>query len=240
MEHFSQFSGYDADCDTHDLKSRLKEFFVTEYLIRIEREELHTLYDSDVVFFFPGAEGGDELQDQDDIGDDDNDTDSEGDNHPKRSSRGSTAKIVIREEVSTTSDVGVFDLVSAVSQAAVNLYFRSSWEQSRTKQTTWSSMVTKWTHSEVFEAEFKPVTVRLLSNERAIVVIHMESGYLKVGQDSFDKECASTCSSLAEQELTLCTQRGTVCVLSLEISVRGPSRQMSAYRYPWRELILGD
>lgn len=224
MEHFSQFSGYDADCDTHDLKSRLKEFFVTEYLIRIEREELHTLYDSDVVFFFPGAEGGDELEDQDDIGDNDNDTDSEGDNHPKRSSGGSTAKIVIREEVSTTSDVGVFDLVSAVSQAAVNLHFRSSWEQSRTKQTTWSSMVTKWTHLEVFEAEFKPVTIRLLSNERAIIVIHMESGYLKVGQDSIDKECASTCSSLAEQELTLCTQRGTVCVLSLEISVRGPSR----------------
>ena len=68
MEHFSEFPGYDGAGDTHDLKTRLKEFFVAEYLIRIERDELHILYDSDVVFVFPGSEGPDE-PDEPEVGD---------------------------------------------------------------------------------------------------------------------------------------------------------------------------
>lgn len=182
MDHFSEFPGYDAATDTHDLKSRLREFFVAEYLIRIERDELHILYDSDVVFVFPGAEGVlDEPEEP--VVDDENDSETE-------MGKGSlvTPKITIRRETSVTSDVGIFDVMSAISQAAVNLHFRLCWETSRTKQTAWSSIVTKWTHSDVFEVEFKPITVRLLSNERALIVIHLDTGRLNVGESGFDKE----------------------------------------------------
>lgn len=100
-------------------------------------------------------------------------------------------KVIIRQEVSITSDIGIFDAISAVSQAAVNLHFRTCWESSRTKKTTWNSFVTKWTHSDVFEAEFEPIIVRLLSNERAIVLIRMSTGRLNDGKTGLDKECVA-------------------------------------------------
>ncbi|KAI0093282.1 hypothetical protein BDY19DRAFT_903047 [Irpex rosettiformis] len=193
MDHLSAFPGYDVDKDDHGLKSLLREFFVTEYLIRIEREELHILYDSNALFdFLDVSDLPEDAEIEVSSGDE---TDSGRDSTSHGSGGGRTApnssKVFVRQETTTTSDVGAFDVVNAISQAAVNLHFRLSWESSRAKKTAWSSMITKWTHSEVFEATFKPITVRLLSNERAIVVIHMETGYLKVGQDGFDASAES-------------------------------------------------
>ncbi len=53
-------------------------------------------------------------------------------------------------------------------------------------------MLTKWVHEEVFEAEFAPMSARLLDGDRAVVTIHMKSGYLKVGEDGLDKKCDKT------------------------------------------------
>ena len=56
MEHFSSFPGYDRSKDALNLFSRILEFFTTEYLVCIHRDELHIIYDRDVVFELPCPE----------------------------------------------------------------------------------------------------------------------------------------------------------------------------------------
>ena len=105
-----------------------------------------------------------------------------------------------------TSDVtvGIFDAIIAIPQAAVNLHFHTCWESARTKPTTWNSFLTKWTYSNIFEAEFEPITVRLLSNEHAIVLIHIDNGRLNsVGKTGrVDPEYAAPFSATSRTQGT--------------------------------------
>ena len=181
MDQFSEFPNYDAAGDIHQLRASLEGFFVNEYLITSERDKC-ILYDSDGVPVVPGPDMPLDEPEEPEIVD--------GSNSEADPLEGVPApiKVMMRQEISVTSDVGIFDAISTIPQAAVNLHFRLCWESSRVKQTTWSGIVTKWTYSEVFEVEFKPITVRLLSHERAIIVINMDTGRLNVGANGFDKE----------------------------------------------------
>ncbi|KAI0700948.1 hypothetical protein BC835DRAFT_323570 [Cytidiella melzeri] len=188
MKHFSLFPNYDASKDTRGLYSRLSEFFISEYFARMRREELHIVYDRDAIFespsaldndneIFDDAEDGTEAELESD--DDESDQQPVGPDYEAR---------IIRQEASRTSDVGEFDIITAISQSSVNRHFRSAWESARTKEAAWSGMLKKWTHHELFEATFKPLTIQLLSNDSAIISIRMEEGFLRVGTNGLSAD----------------------------------------------------
>ncbi|EKM54017.1 uncharacterized protein PHACADRAFT_196455 [Phanerochaete carnosa HHB-10118-sp] len=66
-------------------------------------------------------------------------------------------EMTIWHEVAQKSDMYGFDQITALSQAAINMYYRSIWTQ----------------------AEFKPPTVRLRGDGRAIVFLYIKRGFLK-------------------------------------------------------------
>ena len=73
-----------------------------------------------------------------------------------------------------------FDQITAISQSAINSHFRSSRTRSEatSSATTVETLLGQWKLDECFEGTFKPVTVRLRSDGRAIVFIHLKEGFL--------------------------------------------------------------
>ena len=73
-----------------------------------------------------------------------------------------------------------FDQIVAVSQASINTHFSALFELARTaKALDCNASLSKWSYEQYFSATFKPVTIRLLSNGKALVWFHLEEGYLK-------------------------------------------------------------
>jgi hypothetical protein len=191
MEHFSEFPNYDTSTDTHGLFARLLEFFTSEYLVCLRRDELHILYDRNVVFELPSSpdtdDGGEPDEPEQD--DDSEDEDDEDDEHKVVDGTETRLRhrILIRQGLSTTSRLE-FDTTTAISQAAISWNFHSAWGFARTTKTSWSDILLQWGHLDLFYAEFKPITIRLLSNNAAIILLNMASGFLKAGSEGLSAE----------------------------------------------------
>jgi len=82
-------------------------------------------------------------------------------------------------EMITRCNMYGFDQVIAISQSTINAFFQSLWSGGQNQRHNDHALV-KWRYEEFFNARFKPMTLRLLSNGRAIVWIHLEHGHLKV------------------------------------------------------------
>ncbi|KAI0754908.1 hypothetical protein C8Q80DRAFT_1094717 [Daedaleopsis nitida] len=76
-----------------------------------------------------------------------------------------------RETVQRTKMFG-FDQVTAISQGSINAQFSALCANIQ-------SIFYRWKYEEFFAASFKPMTIRLLSNNRVIVWVHMQGGHLK-------------------------------------------------------------
>ena len=69
-----------------------------------------------------------------------------------------------------------FDQVTAISQGSLNSQFS-------TLCATMQTLFNRWSYEEFFGATFKPMSLRLLSNNRAIVWVHIQAGHLTTLRD---------------------------------------------------------
>lgn len=153
--------------------TRIVEFFSSTYLDVLETVELHVIYFFDTRW--PIASGGTLI-----VSGEDGDTDEDTDEAEWQLTGESTHTHVTEwRDMITRCDVHGFDQVIAISQSTINAFFQSLWSSGQNHRNSDHALV-KWRHEEFFNARFKPMTLRLLSNGRAIVWIHLEHGHLKV------------------------------------------------------------
>ena len=80
------------------------------------------------------------------------------------------------EEGSWNIDMRGFDQIAITSQGSINFHFQQLWLSA---QTSTDPCLCKWYCDQYFKATFKPIQVRLLSNERAIIWIYLQEGSLR-------------------------------------------------------------
>lgn len=74
-------------------------------------------------------------------------------------------------------DMRGFDQITVTSQGSINYHFQQLWLSAQTGGADPS--LCKWYYEQYFRATFKPIQVRLLSNERAIIWIYLQEGSLR-------------------------------------------------------------
>ncbi|PCH40165.1 hypothetical protein WOLCODRAFT_68457 [Wolfiporia cocos MD-104 SS10] len=83
-------------------------------------------------------------------------------------------------EIVTSSTMFGFDQITAISQTFINTLFNTLYSLATSvKSSDYTHSLVEWSHQDYFSASFKPITLRLLSNGRAIVWFHIAHGYLK-------------------------------------------------------------
>jgi hypothetical protein len=78
-------------------------------------------------------------------------------------------------DVTTKTDMFEFDQIIAVSQESIDEYFRVLLRTYKNLET--------WSYNTFFNATFGGITVRLLSNERAIIWVDVKQGRFKTLRD---------------------------------------------------------
>lgn len=85
---------------------------------------------------------------------------------------------IIREERITKTQMFGFDYIQAITQSSIVDYFESIWRHAEGSTLEYLGCLTKWSYDQYFESSFGPIRVRLLSNDKAIVWIHLQEGHL--------------------------------------------------------------
>ncbi|TCD64013.1 hypothetical protein EIP91_004681 [Steccherinum ochraceum] len=195
VREYCSFPGLDEkNEDVVRAWTRVVNFFTKEYLQILEQAEYHVIYHYDIRWPKPAA-----IPSIDNIGIGGRgievDIDSSEIETQIIDSSWETTEVVDEatgtvtttvvgskewQEVSETVDMGEFDQVTAISQSGIVAYFLSIWNSARTSK---EKSLFKWSFEDYFDATFKPITLRLLSNGRAIVWIHLAKGSLKTLKD---------------------------------------------------------
>ena len=102
--------------------------------------------------------------------------------HNGMTDAGRTAsKTVTWSEITHNSDMCGFDQIIALSQAAVNTHYHNIWKQAKASAGTSvaETLLAQWEFQQFFQGSFKPLTVRLRSDSRAIVSVNLQEGFLR-------------------------------------------------------------
>ncbi|TFK51257.1 hypothetical protein OE88DRAFT_1629687 [Heliocybe sulcata] len=105
---------------------------------------------------------------------------------------------IINEERITKTYMHGFDYIQAITQTSVVEYFESLWRQAQgSKVLEHLACLVKWSYEKNFEATFGAIQVRLLSSEKAIILVSLQEGtmvplrggapYTAGGSHGFDK-----------------------------------------------------
>lgn len=181
--HYCSFAGLDElDDDAMHFYASLVDFFSADYLEILETSEFHVIYHYDQRWSLTsGSQGnfGEYEEEEEEVswGKDEDIAHAHGGagGHAHFAGRVTTWK-----EVITSTNMFNFDQIVAVSQASLNTYFNSLYLVAQGAKTSdYTSALSKWSYDQYFSATFKPITLRLLSNGKAIVWFHLEEGYLK-------------------------------------------------------------
>ena len=92
---------------------------------------------------------------------------------------GYISKATAWKDLTEKTDLNGFDHVSAVSQAAINAHFKNPWTVAHNSKNTVDATLARWTYEQYFTSTFQPVTLRLLSKNRALIWVHLQDGWLK-------------------------------------------------------------
>ena len=177
MEQFSEFVGYDVSIDDRFLHVIL-EFFDSEYFHLMESSEYHVIYHHDVRWpQLSGITGGNFDVGETEEGGWEMETYGEG-SHAR-----SKMRITTWREITEQTDMCGFDVVTAISQTAVNSQLYNSWTKAKGQRDAVDTILAKWSLEDYFAGTFQPITIRLLSNGSAIIWIHLEEGSLKTLRD---------------------------------------------------------
>lgn len=169
MQHLSVCPEYDMAADAEGYLRRVVDFFTTIYVPLLGRAGHHIIYhhDARATDMYGGGFGGAiEGLDEDwsphtwgeeDIGAGESWTDITG-----------------------SSDMYGFDLITAISQSAINRQLHWAWELARgARGNDGSGLLYKWSHEGRFQGTFQPITIRLLSHEAAIIWVRLDEGLLQ-------------------------------------------------------------
>lgn len=177
MHQYSSFEGYvDSDQDATECVNAVVEFISGEYLSILENAQYNIVYQYDVRWptmhgLFDQAEHHDEVESVFD------DAEWTGTGFEESGGRMSSRSMVWRD-ICQHSDMCGFDQITALSQTAVNGHFRSSWMEEKSSSAT-TGLLSQWEKPDCFKAVFKPLSIRLRSDGRAIIFVNLEEGYLK-------------------------------------------------------------
>ncbi|KZT05942.1 uncharacterized protein LAESUDRAFT_206407 [Laetiporus sulphureus 93-53] len=159
----------DDDDPVHDYIEGLLDIFITDYISALDSAGQLVIYDSQQIAFSASSTSTDS-RDYEEFWVATSDSST---------SATLTNTIASWKQMVTTSDMRDFDQIVAVSQTSLNFAFRESWTAASSKSSSHFSLLANWSYSDSFSVAFKPMTVRLLSNERAILCLHLERGSLK-------------------------------------------------------------
>ncbi|TFY68932.1 hypothetical protein EVJ58_g722 [Rhodofomes roseus] len=152
--------------------TRIVEFFSSTYLDILQTVDLNVIYFVDSRWPITST-GSITVQDE---GFEEEEFDEEG---WIMSGESKSTRVVEWREMITRCNMHGFDQVIAISQSSTNAFFESLWTGAQNHRHSDHALV-KWHYDEFFNARFKPLSLRLLSNGRAIVWVHLEHGHLKV------------------------------------------------------------
>ncbi|TFY68931.1 hypothetical protein EVJ58_g721 [Rhodofomes roseus] len=171
-----------GDLDGHDESvqiwwTRIVEFFSTEYLGMMGAVNLNVIYfsDSRSPIAAPGS-----IPCYDDVDDED---DEFFDFEDENVINGDSSPVLV-EWAETINDCHIFgfDQVVTISQSTINRLFRYLWIAAQGQKHRDHAIV-EWQYEDLFSARFRPATMRLLSNERAIIWLYLEHGDFEVLSD---------------------------------------------------------
>ncbi|KDQ52587.1 hypothetical protein JAAARDRAFT_702442 [Jaapia argillacea MUCL 33604] len=77
------------------------------------------------------------------------------------------------------SDMHGFDFVQAISPASITEHFKTLWKNAHTSTDDHIKCLREWSYDEYFKATFGVLSLRLLSNGKAVVWVQLEEGHLK-------------------------------------------------------------
>ena len=158
----SEFPGYDDNDELAQESWRLViEFFAEEYLHILESTRYHIIYSRDTRWELMSKLTSTAHEDADGSWWSLELADKSGDSS--------------RETIQRPKMYG-FDQVVAISQGSLNAQFA-------TLCTAGQSILYRWNYEEFFAATFRPMSLRLLSSNRAIVWVHLQGGHLKTLKD---------------------------------------------------------
>lgn len=89
------------------------------------------------------------------------------------------SKAAAVKELTEKSHTHGFDHISAVSQASINAWFKSLWSVASSSKSTADSLLSRFSYEQYFSTSFQAPTIRLLSDNKAIIWIHLQDGWLK-------------------------------------------------------------
>ncbi|CCL98532.1 uncharacterized protein FIBRA_00531 [Fibroporia radiculosa] len=162
------FPGVDVSDETATADCvRLLDFFTGSYPLILESVDLHIIYNYDSRWQNWKLPFWNELSEE-------NDDDEESETWTMTSEKANTRSSAWLERVTRCNMFG-FDQISAISQSSINNVLAKHWFKGSLSRPSFA----QWDLDEFFSSAFAPLTVRLLSNDRAIFWVHMESGRLK-------------------------------------------------------------
>ena len=88
-----------------------------------------------------------------------------------------TTKVTTWTETIESLELQGFDQIITLSQSAINAYFRTVFTAAQASRT--ETTLATWAYDSFFSASYQPITIRLLSNNKAIVWVHLQEGHLK-------------------------------------------------------------
>ena len=180
MQQFSSFEGcVEADEESLHCMNRVEEFISGEYLNILENAQYHVIYFHDVRMpKLGGMFENDHHEDYDSVTDE-----AEWARNDVFDELGGriSSRTAAWREITQHSEMYGFDQITAISQSAVNSHFRAASRvttQRDTRAIASGTLLSSWRYEEFFQGTFKPLTVRLRSDGRAIVFIHLQEGFL--------------------------------------------------------------
>ncbi|KAH9934103.1 hypothetical protein B0H21DRAFT_834949 [Amylocystis lapponica] len=145
------------------------DFFQTEYLEILESAEYHVVYTRDTRWGQPkpvqsiGRWGADPSQSE------------------------SEKDVKTWKDVTTRTNMFGFDIITAISHSSLHAHFTNLWTRAQSaKSNDYTRHLRNWVLDQSFESTFKAPTVTLLSENKAIVWIHVDQGSMKLLNDRSD------------------------------------------------------
>ena len=179
FSQFCSFSGIQEE-ESFDAADYILEFFRCHYLNFLEHSEHHVIYHHDQRWSITLANQSEEIVEDDEVF-------WEKDEHNTSHHSG---RVTTWKEAITNSNMYGFDQIIALSQTSLNSYFDASFVFAQSAKTPLEhvSALSAWSYEHYFSATFKPITIRLLSEEKAILWFHLEEGHLKMLQNNMPSD----------------------------------------------------
>lgn len=176
MRQFSTFEGcVESNEDDSSCMEHVVDFITGEYLNILENAQYNLIYHHDIRWSkISGVFDDDHQIDDIEI------IDAEWSRNEVTEDGRAASKTVIWRDITQNSNMCGFDQITALSQAAVNTHYRSIWTEAKATTSSFvaETMLARWNYQQCFEGTFKPLTVRLRSDGRAMVFVNLQEGFL--------------------------------------------------------------